>query len=528
MASKLQQAEIPELTGGLNNFLDARLIKDNESPDLLNMMFYESGLRKRYGYIASGTTYNSRIRGLGYIKTTALNTAVRMSGTYLRTLAGATITGATFSNDKNTNFVQGGEKLFVFNGTDNLASYDGSSCTQYKTETGWVTHIAEYGEYYNRRLYVNSLTYRDRVYFSGAFDPSTSSYLIGNFSSATGIYAGYMQFKPGAGSEVTGIRKFGDYLYVWLEDSIYRLKPTSSTGTTNALDHTIELVTNLHGCVSNRTIDQMENDLVFMAKGGVTTLGEVANYISLRTSNLGGRVLSTLNGIPDDQLKDMAGIYYDEKYYLAYSDGSVAYNNQLLVYDYRYKGWLLWNNINANCFLDHTDSNDERSLYFGSDYSGYVYELNQGINDVSLAINGYFYTKVYDFEEFSRLKKYFNYDVLFGSVYGIVKVDVYIDGEITDTVHISAGSSQDADGLGSLPLGTFPIGLDYNSSEGSTTVLTNEWKRFIKNLTKRKGETIQFKFSNNTASETFSVRQIITRFMAMPHQAYDRSKKIIT
>lgn len=519
MANKLKDFEISTFTGGINKFLGKRNIADNELPDMQNMDFVGlGGLKKRAGRIKAGTSIDDRVRGLAYFKTPSIRGWYRMSGTTLKNSSNGALTGMAYTSDLQTEFIQAQDKLYVMNGTDNLSfTSDGSTITEI-TANGNVGAI---GIYYNQRLYCNNTTNPARLYFSGS---GTS---IGNFSSASPAYGGYIEFKPGSGAIIKGLARFQDDLYVWLEDSIYRVHPVSGSGTTNALDHTIELVSNMRGCVSHRSIDQVENDIFFFARDGVFSLGEVANYIEVRTTEMTSRIWPTIQAVSSDALARTAAVYSNHKYYLSLSDDGQDYNNKVLVWDTRYGGWLYWTNMNVNCWLEYIDANDARHIYYGSDTTGQTYEINVGSNDDGVAINAYFYTKCYDLKDFSQSKLFMDGEVLFGPIYGNVDIKVYVDEQILSRTLSIGTSSTYADGIGALEVGVFYIGGEQNTPESGTTTptLQNDWRYFDIGY---EGNTIQFFFQNKNLSEGFQVEKIQAAFIPFGHYKREDSKNIDT
>ena len=118
---------------GLNNLVSPSLIDNREFSDLMNMEYDEGGVvRKRFGYITSGNSLTAA-RGLGNYRTETLNQLVTVdSGTlkYKTTGNWSSATGATFTAGNDVAFSQARLKLFIWNGVDGGAYFDGTAVTR--------------------------------------------------------------------------------------------------------------------------------------------------------------------------------------------------------------------------------------------------------------------------------------------------------------------------------------------------------------------------------------------------------------
>lgn len=503
MASTLKSFLVSNLAGGINKYLDDFEIKDNESPDMKNMDFFGLGaLKKRRGYQQLGDDLDNHPTGIFNYKTTSVNEVLVMDGGTLKKLSGGSwtsVSGFTFTSGRDTNAVQAGGNLFLSNGVDNLVKYDGSSLTEL---TGTNTCIGEWCIYFDHRLFCQKAAYPDRLYFS------STDVKDGNdpdFSSGAG--GGYLEFRPGSGAVITGAFRFGNYLYVTLEDAIYRIATTSTPG-----DYSIELVSQSLGTTSFRSIVQVGNDILFLTHEGVVSFGEVANYLNLRLTDLGSRVKPILDTATGEDKSHACAIYYDYKYYLAFRHAGTSYNNEVLVYDTRYKSWLYWDNIRANQFLAYVDSDNGRHLYFADDNVGKVYELGVGLNDDGSGIDAYVYTKKFDLGDFSIEKLIMDCSVLFGNVYGTIDVELILDsGSVAQS--ITMGEASGSGGVGRYMLGLKPIG---ESGAGTTTEgsIANDWRYFDVG---QETTMVQLKFGNSNVDEDFQIKKILLVFKPFTH-----------
>jgi len=528
MAKKIKSFFVENFTGGYNSFVSKNQVRDNESPDMMNMDFVGYGaIKRRNGYtkFTSEVDSGDEIRGVFSYYDGSTYEVLYIAKTKLYKDASPTeVTGGTFTDDKNAQAAQVGNRLYIANGEDSLQYYNGTGLT-----TSGISSAPgkpNYVVFYNNRLYTNDEEHPDRVYYSGAFSGNTSTGAVntGNFSEGTPAYGGYLSF--GQGKVVTGMTKFGsDYLYIFTQDSIHRITPVSGSGDDEALDHSEELVTNSYGCASHRSIEQVENDIFFLGYDGMYSLGEQPNFTEIRTKTISARVNSLLDSIPSQYKQNASGIYFNDKYYLAFTEGT--YNDHVLVYDTKYQSWLYWDSINANSWCVVRDTNDAQHLYFGSDYgaNSFVYEAEQGGNDDGVAIDWYYYTKNYDLKDFSWQKQFIDGAIQFGPVYGKLTLDTIIDETEVQRILTVGTSSGYSDGVGTSPMATFAMGTEGNTPTGTTNdTPTNDFRYYDIDT---EGNTIQFKVAGSILDESAQIEKIKTNYWFYPsHYVRDSSKFI--
>ncbi|MBA2706147.1 MAG: hypothetical protein H0U60_20115 [Blastocatellia bacterium] len=480
-------------------------------------------IRKRTGFqklTTSEPNADDHIQGLfSYITSTVNDILYIADGTlykYNGSGGSTAITGGTFSTSADVNAAQVADRLYFFDGVTALSYYNGTAISTTGV-TGAPTYPAQ-GIFFNQRQYINSTANKDRVYYAQKIvAASGASTNTGTFT--TGTDAGFFGF--GQGYEVVGFAKQSSYLYIFCKTGIFRVEPVVNSGT---LEHTSVTISNSIGCRAPRSIDNVGNDVYFL-DSTIYSLGEVANFTSLRTTNVSAKVANIFTGMSQADIAKAAAIYSTEHeaYLLAIKVGSSAYNDRVIGFSLAYKSWLLWDSLHVNSWLEFIDSSSVKHLYFGSDNddSAYVYEAYQTTNDDGAAINAYYYTKEFDSKTFDTEKIYQMWSVQFGGVYGEVTISLLVEGVVVDTVTLTSGSSTAyADGLGSLPIGTFPFGLEYNSPDVSSTDagINNDWRRH--DLNGQEGTTFQFKFSNAVVGQSFEIKQALVRYIDFSDRPY--------
>lgn len=108
---------------GLNNLISDTLINDQESSDLQNIKFVESGApSKADGYEEVGSGLTNNPRSLGFYTDTSLNKyLLTMDGSTLKYLNGGawtSISGASYSTSAQINFTQCEGYMFIWDGTN--------------------------------------------------------------------------------------------------------------------------------------------------------------------------------------------------------------------------------------------------------------------------------------------------------------------------------------------------------------------------------------------------------------------------
>jgi len=138
MAGKKDQIiEIKDFKGGSNLLVAEARLKLNESKKALNLIQVEDGLWKpRWGSAYYGEDLGAACDGAKeYVKSDGTTELIAVAGTkvYKSTDGGAwtEITGATFTAGTQCYFMQIAGFLYIANGTDSLARYDGTSLTTY-------------------------------------------------------------------------------------------------------------------------------------------------------------------------------------------------------------------------------------------------------------------------------------------------------------------------------------------------------------------------------------------------------------
>ena len=532
---------------GLNNLISDNLIDDKESSSLENIMFVESGApAKAYGYTNVGTGLTNNPRGMGFYNDTIAGNRdlYTVDGTALKYLNGTTwtsISGAAFDSTAQINFTHVKGSMYIMDGVNPIAKVATGRTLTRNGHSPKAKFSIQYGSH---QIAAGVAGQESRLYISKASDASEFTVAIGgtqpqpdNTSDAeTGIanVPGATSFStdtPGTtvanvfdigkydGDIITGLAKFQDVLIIFKERSIYQFVFDTAGNTP-----TVSLVTKNYGCVSHRSIDNVENEVFFLTRNGIYVLGNEPNYFNvIRTNELSARIHPIIETISPANYTNCTAIFNQYVYYLGIPAGGTTTNNNTLTYDRRFLAWSKWTHVVPECFTVYTDSTNTDAVYFTSANSANVYKMTTNYDSNGSAISAQWTSKAYDLQQFSLYKRWIWVDILFRQLIGTINIDIYTDnGTLAKSTSIS---SSQTGGLGTNSLGGGDQlgGQVQTSSTGTTTSSTNIPYRVRLGIRSR---TIKVKISNSRLNETFVVLGVDFAFRKYSSFIFPSSQKI--
>ena len=533
-----QRLVIMNPSKGLNNLVSPGLIDNREFSDLLNVEYDEGGvIRKRSGYVTAGGVLTAA-RGLGVYSTESTNYMVTCdSGTikYRTTGGWSSATGATLTAALDTVFTQARNKLFIWNGTDSGAYFTGSAVTQPGTMPK-----AKFSVYYQNKHIASGVPGQpSRLYISNISDATDFTVTTGgtqpqpdnttdaengntNVPGAT-VFAGtpalteanVIDVRKNDGDRITGLAIFQDVLIVFKERSIYQVTFDSSG------NPTVTPITYATGCVSHRSIVNVENDVYFMSREGMRVLGnEPQFFTALRTQVLSIRVQNTVNAIAKLYYNRCNGIYFDNKYIMAHPTGTTSTIAKTLVYDRRFQAYTVWTSFNAQAMVKYIDSSNIEQLYFLDDGGTQVYQRQDGTySDNGAAIEAYVITKAQDLGNPDITKFWVDIRPIFRRLTGQVTLTVYSDDDVSvGTATIGSGAVR---GMGINGFGVYKLGTDGETATATSTFVDSPISIGL-NLDSR---TIKFKIYNNRVNENFVLLGMVYAYYPKSHFVFDSSRK---
>lgn len=328
-----------------------------------------------------------------------------------------------------------------------------------------------------------------RLFYSGGGDQ------INNFSIGGG--GGFIDIAKNDGQKGTGLIVFKNSLIVFKDDSTYQFTFTS-TGLPQ-----ITQVNPSVGCIAPRSICAVENDVFFLSRRGIFTIGNEAGFAFdvLRTNELSSRVRPIVQGIDGAYVQNASALYLTSSdfnvYILSYTPSGSTTNSRCLVYDRERLGWYQWTNMAANSWLTYRGSDGVTHYLYGDDASGYVKEVLSGIDDFGVAIHGYFYLNGEAFKNgIDRYKNLKDIDIVLRRPFGSISLDVVKDG-VQTAFSAPIGTISPAINFGHYTFSDFLFG----DSDGTGIASADELiLRSLKNVNLRDGKTFQLRFDNNSVS----------------------------
>lgn len=258
-----------------------------------------------------------------------IDTLIRVKDTSWQRLASdfkswTNIVGATsFTADLTTNFVQAADRLFAFNGTDNVFSADSSLSITDEGNGNTNVPKGTFGEWAsNNILFVSgSLTVADRdsVWFSDTLAPQT-------FNRTTNLF----KVRSGSGGKVTWIKMFKEFeVIIYKNDSIFVL---NIDGATPLTDWDLKPLSVAIGCPAGRTVQDIGNDHIFLANDGVRLLSRTT-FDKLRVGVISEPIQDIIDDINQDAIQNSCGWFENGLYLLGVPVGTSTIPNRFVIWD---------------------------------------------------------------------------------------------------------------------------------------------------------------------------------------------------
>lgn len=493
-----QIATLNDFSGGLNNRDAVIKLRDNESPDLMNVDFSEAGsVSKRNGTSLVGNDVgNAKILGLYsfvYGQDSAQQVMVTNVGVYPPSLyyrttgnwtevnvsafANADVEFDKFLGDSATEFVffTDGTTLRTYNPATNAVATAGAS----PATTGGIIRV------YQNKLYLRgSATKPERVYFSalGNGESWSANDYFDVPSQATG--------ETGAtGDPITAFAVHQNRLIIFKRYSTWAW----DTSRLVQIHKTI-------GCVGKRAFCTVGNYLYFMSYDGVQRLsGNFIEPVSLK-------IKSTIDAIPDARKPEIAMEFFDDKVFVATAASGAANNNIVLVNypflrvdELRQAPWSYWkggsNEMAFSVFSVYQQDSTTDPILTGGRASAdsVVIKLDTGTSDYpsTAAITSYYKTKY--FPIVARYKK----------AHIFMKAQT-VSSNLTFRWQIDFGESGGATTFDQKSSGTdvYGTGIYGTATYGGETALEGRY------MVAESGKFIQYEFRNDQADEPYTVYEL--------------------
>lgn len=468
--------QIDKFNGGVNTLFSETRLKPNEAKEATNLILDEDGIwRKRWGTRQyGGVSFTNTIDGFSeYRKTDGTRELIVVAdGKVYKVDPSAEtkteINGATFTQGIRCDFLQINDLLYIVNGTDNMARYDGSTLATYSSistptwdgtpltrgaglsagsytyyyrvsavndvgetvaaaeksitvdidrdewsaddeyiQLDWgdvsgankyIIYFSDTAGYETKLAEVNVSTFQDDGSLSpnpyvepplsstatgpkfksitvsgnriwGTGDPNNEQRVyysgtganLGNF--AAGYGGGWVDLERGGRNQCVAVTDYqGDaHVFCKTDDgkgSIWKIELDSLT--LNGETVTIPVPDKLIGKVgtpAQRSVVQVENDVLFFNPSGIFALGFEQNILNvLRANELSSKIRPYITSLYEPDIDKACAYYYQSKVFFSVATAS-GEPNRIIVYDREHKAWIKDWSVGVSQFGEFTDSN---------------------------------------------------------------------------------------------------------------------------------------------------------------------------
>jgi len=354
--------------------------------------------------------------------------------------------------------------------------------------------IAKYIERHDNRLIIAGITGQpNRVMISG------KAGFAEFFHWSKG--GAYIDVETDSGDDITGIKSFQNRLIVFKERSIWQIDLSDQTfGNFTITVPSATLITGAHGCISNKTIAAVENDLFFLTREGVYVLGYEPNIQNvLRTNEISAKIRPLLEEKTYTDLQSASADYMNKKYVLSFKHSKKTY-----AYDRERLCWVgPWTTAYGISVTKKYYSSGVENWIVGTDDS-YVVRFDEDLkSDRNIAFDTALKTKREDFGGWDAFKFISDLFLRFRNVVGQININITIetrDGESNVVSDFVIQTSSTNSGWGSSQWGD----AQYADSEesGSASDLSDIVKRIIVNKSVR---SIQLSVTTDGVSDNYEL-----------------------
>lgn len=350
------------------------------------------------------------------------------------------------------------------------------------------------------------IRFQDRLIMAGFINEPTKVLISGRvpnhekFDIANG--GNFIKIEPDAGDNITGLIGFADRFIIFKSKSIWQITlGTETVGNFSITTPVLKLVTASYGCISPRSIVAVENDVYFLSRRGVYSLGYESGFAfdTLRTNEISVRIRPYFKNLSTVQQQTAVATYFDGKYFIGFPG-----KTQTMVFDRERFAWYGPWNFDATVFENFIDTTNNENLLFAQQNSVNVHELGSAYTtDNGSAIYTILRTKSEDFGDWSLFKNIRNLFTEMRNVTGSVSVDIQIEqksGLITTPKSFNITPAAGNSGWGADLWGGPQWGDTEGDIAGGEATVTIRWA----NLNKI-GRTMQLTFRTTDASANYEL-----------------------
>lgn len=312
----------------------------------------------------------------------------------------------------------------------------------------------------------------------------------------------FLNIEQDAGDNIVQLVSFRDRIIILKQRSIWQSTLSSEqVGNFFVTTPTLQLVTSSYGCIAPKSVVAVENDIFFLTRTGVSTLGYQSGFAFdvLRTNEISVKVRTFFDNLTIAQKQAAVAVYHKKKYIIAFPG-----LNKSLVFDTERGAWLGPWSIDSQVFEVYYDSDSTEHLLYGNDDSVNVDEYSDTFTtDKGTAIQTTLLTRQEDFGDWSLFKNIKNLFVQFKNITGSVNVDIRIEQRNGSTVtakSFSVTPNTGNSGWGADLWGFTPWGSSRVGGGGADAQQTIKWRELNKIA-----RTMQVTVSTTNANDNYEL-----------------------
>lgn len=328
--------------------------------------------------------------------------------------------------------------------------------------------------------------FQDRLVFAGLQGEPSKILISGRVPNQTKFdvsYGGnYLLIEPDAGDNVTQITTFRDRIVVFKEKSIWQVTlKQEQIGNFFVTTPDLQLVTASRGCIAPRSVVAVEQDIYFLSRDGVQSLGYESGFAFdfLKSNQLSVKIRPFFDSLTIAQKESAVAVYDDYKYIIAFPG-----LNKMMVFDRERQAWVGPWSIDASVFEIFFDDNNDKHLLIGDDTSVAVDDFSSDYNsDKGTAISTILRTKQEDFGDWSLFKNIRSIFTQFRNVTGTVSANVRLEqrsGSVLTAQSFNITPQSGNSGWGADMWGAFLWGDTSGEAGGGDTQQIIRWANLNK------------------------------------------------
>lgn len=328
--------------------------------------------------------------------------------------------------------------------------------------------------------------FQDRLVFAG-LDGQPSRVLISghhplheNFDLANG--GNYIDIEPDAGDDIVQIETFIDRIVVFKERSIWEVRlTTEQIGNFFVTTPTVKLITSALGCIASSTVVSVDNDIFFLSRNGVRSLGYQPGFLAdaLRTAEVSVKIRPLFKNLTTMQKVNSVATFFDNKYIIAFPG-----KNEIYIFDRERVAWLGPWTLDSTVFETFYDDNNDEHLLFSPEDGVEVNEFKDTYtDDRGSSIETSLKTRNEDYGDWSLFKNIRNIFIQLRNVTGNISVKLKLENRrgaafIAKDFNITASTGNS--GWGADLWGTTEWGNSNSTPGGIDASFTIRWANLNK------------------------------------------------